>query len=247
MKWLRIVDPNDPQAWRAQMEDAEVVLDPYGVTDVRVIRTEPPRYEIVIDERTVSCTLAELATPAKFALRHLAVLNRLPVLPAGKGAVAKWRDTVNAWLADATVIETSPDASQEAFRRSAVAEAIENLRLGKENSKADFDRGLVIWQAGRAHIKTRPLRTRLRPEFPQMGPDDLCEDLRKLGWQEGHVRLGDGGPTKSTRSWCAPREVFASASWARLCVEGEDDADDEPEAPVADHGCGLEDDGGPMW
>lgn len=206
----------DPDAWRAE------IVQPEGPGDldaevVRIISTDPPRYELVFGGVVVRCDVVDLLTPAKFKARYVAARAKVPKMPTGKKSGEKWDVIVNGWLAMAEKVETSEEASEEVFQRGAVAEAIEGMVLGEPDVRADFDRGCVIWRWPWAHIKTSALRDRMRFDHPTMGVADLCEHLRALGWEPGDKVLKLEG--KAVRSWRAQRAVWEACGWAKQCME----------------------------
>jgi hypothetical protein len=82
-----------------------------------------------------------------------------------------------------------------------------------------------LWVNPKAHLKLAALKERLRADHPTMGPDDLCEHLRALGWAPGWVKFGG----RAARSWWAVRATFEGAGWAKSCLDEEPEPVAEPE------------------
>lgn len=199
------------------------------VQELRIVMTDPPRYEVLIDGAVVTCSLAELLNRAQFQARCLAVLHRIPWVPSGKGAIQAWQATVNQWLADAIRIEAPPEASPKTYERAGVAEGLASLIVvsaDEEGAASDFRRGCAVYRKGRAFVRLASLMARFRAEHPKMGPDDLADHLRILGWVACKVRLSG---EEAQRAWYAERTVWGSnQSWctqvAEIEAEGRQDA-----------------------
>lgn len=212
----------DQDGWRENPEDAPVVSTTFLPTEVRIITTDPPRYEFDIDEKTVTMSHLDLVKRDAFQARCLAVLHRMVDVPRGKSAAEVWQFRVNLWLASAKRIDTADEASPVVFERQAVAECLDNLSVAAEEVGAaqDFRRGCVVVREDKAHVHLRAVLERMRPDFPKMGSDDLADHLRKLKWAPSSVRI-EG--TASRRSWAAPRDVWQSMAWAaQIRFPGED-------------------------
>lgn len=184
-----------------------------AVRRVVVIDSEPPTYELHIEDKVLTCTVDDIMSPKRFQARYLAILHRVPAVPTGRGAEEAWVVFVNGLLDGAEHVATSDDESPLKFRCRAVEEQIDTLTLGP-GSLDDFERGCVIYRedTGKAHIKTAPLLQRMRPNFPAMTSQDLCAHLRHLGWEDDVIRFG-----KSTqrRSWACTKKIFVSYAWQK--------------------------------
>lgn len=200
-------DAND---WREDPEDAPVVSTALIVEEVRIVMTDPPRYEVLIDGMIVACALEDMLNRTSFQARCLAVLHRIPAVPCGKGAIQDWQAKVNNWLARAVRIAAPAEASPLLFERAAVADGIAGMMIvtaDADESAADFRRGCAVYRAGRVFIRLPSLKTRLRAEHPKMGPDDLADHLRNLGWTPCRIRLSgeEGRP-----AWYGDRTLWES-------------------------------------
>lgn len=200
--------------WRSDPEDAPIVSTALVVEEVRIVMTDPPRYEVVIDGVVVPCSLADMLSRQLFQGRCLAVLHRIPSVPNGKGAIQDWQAMVNAWLAAAIRIVAPAEASPEQFQRMGVAEAITGMMVvsaDTDDSAADFRRGCAVYRAGRVFLRLPSLMSRLRAEHPKMNSADLANHLRLLQWTACKIRLSGA---QGVPAWYADRTTWeAVPAW----------------------------------
>ena len=213
--------------WRDDPEDAPIVSTALIVEEVRIVMTDPPRYEIVIDGTVVPCALADVLSRQLFQGRCMAVLHRIPAVPCGKGAVQDWQMMVNRWLAGATRIAAPLEASPEQYQRLGVAEAITGLMVvsaDADEAAGDFRRGCAVYRKGRVFLRLPSLMARLRAEHPKMSSADLANHLRLLGWTAHKIRLsGDQG----VPAWYVDRTIWETVPAWRTQIEEID-----PEGPA---------------
>lgn len=214
----------DPEFWGDSDEgppSSALVVD-----EVRIVMTDPPRYEVVVDGVVVPCALTDLINRHSFQARCLAVLHRIPDVPNGKGSIQVWQAMVNRWLEGAIKIKAPEEASPRLFERAAVAEAVAGMLVvsaDDEGALADFRRGCAVYRDERVFVRLPALRTRLRAEFPKLGPDDLADHLRLLGWVSCRLRLSGA---EAVQAWYAGRTVWEKVpSWPAQIAEI------SPEAP----------------
>ena len=208
------------QDWRENPEEAPVVSTALIVDEVRIVMTDPPRYEFAIDGTTVACSLEDVLNRTSFQARCMAVLHRIPDVPAGKGALQEWQGMVNSWLAMATRIVAPAEASPRLYERAAVSDGIAGLMVvsaDAPDAAADFRRGCAVYRKGRVFIRLPSLMSRMRAEHPKMGPDDLADHLRLLGWVSCKIRLsGEEGK----QAWYAERLLWETVvAWQTQVAE----------------------------
>lgn len=179
------------------------------VDEVRIVMTDPPRYEVVVDGVVVPCSLQDMMSRTLFQGRCLAVLHRIPDVPSGKGAIQAWQAIVNRWLIEAVRIAAPAEASPRAYQRQAVADTIAGMVVvtaDDDGAASDFRRGCAVYRGGRVFVRLPSLLGRLRPEHPKMGPDDLADHLRILGWIACRIRLSGA---EAVSAWYADRTVWS--------------------------------------
>lgn len=190
------------------------------VQELRIVMTDPPTYEVVVDNTVVTCALNDLINRTAFQARCLAVLHRIPWVPSGKGAIQAWQATVNRWLADAVKISAPAEASVDGYQRACVAEGLAGLIVvsaDTEGALSDFRRGCAVYRDGRIFVRLISLMAKFRAEHPKMTSTMLANHLRLLGWQFRSIRLGGRNPE---RAWYLERTHWESNdSWATQVAE----------------------------
>jgi len=185
---------------RKAWED-ETTESAFTVQHVKVYASNPRKYELLIDGALLELCSSDLLSPARFRLRFLDALGRLPGLPRG----AKYQALVSQWLEKAEIVEQPPEASTSEFLREEIQRVIGELRTGERAD--DLDRGLAVIHNGTPCFKTSAIFRRLRDTYREVQSGEICLHLRALGHEWGTPRI-DG---KAVRVWTKAESPETSA------------------------------------
>ncbi len=155
----------------------------------------PPQYEFVINGIALKLTAGDLKDSARFELRHLEALNRIPNLPKGK---TKWKQWVNEQLAAAVRVAMPFEASEDGALHDSVARVVDNLPT---SDGADIDlestRTKFPLPDGRIAFKGETVLRRVREDNPKVVPAAFYRVLKELGHQPVNEWIGP----KRVRLW----------------------------------------------
>ncbi len=211
---------NDDDVYSLPEEDID-----FAVTKLVVSDSDPPLYQLHVDDHVLVLTVDDLLSPRRFEKRFVAQLRRIPRLP-GKKAKRSWDEYVNEWLAAAEVIHQPPEASPRGLLREETARVIDNL--GEADTPADLERGKVLRIDGRRGFKTRTVLRALRETVGgDAGTHEVCSILRELGCESALCRL-DGMRVRlwlAPPSWTDPASPEADADTDQQHGEGQPEAD----------------------
>lgn len=201
-------------AHEAQGRAAKAPSNPADVIDfvvehVRILSSDPARYELTIDGKPMQLTSSQLKSSSSFATRFLDALKRLPRLPR-----TGWHDLVNDWLRGAEVIEAPPEASTHLAVVEAVREAIGDLRLTDDPSDLHRSGAAYLLDADTAFFRLGPLLKALREDHPDLTRPMLCWVLRDVGWRDARRTLAG----REVRGWVGPA---TDVHYAREDTRGE--------------------------
>jgi hypothetical protein len=176
---------------RARAEKSAGVPIDFTAVRVRVFDSDPPLCELTVDGVPIVMSSKELLSLSQVRERIFNALHRVPQLPKTDA----WHETVNRMMERAEFVAQPPEASPAGLLREEILRVVENLGVGEE--VADLDRERAVLHEGRKAFKAQTLLRRLRDQFPDLKTQDLCAELRRLGFTSGTIRVAG----VSVRAW----------------------------------------------
>lgn len=168
----------------------------FSIQRLRVFDSNPRKYEFAVDGAVFAVSTSELLAPARFRVRFMDALGRVPTLPRGSA----WTEQVSVWLEAAEIIKQPPEASPSGFLNDAIVRAITELSPGE--SVDDLDRGKTLHHKGQLVFKTIAIWKFLKENYGEVPSGEICTQLHDLGfgWITPHI---DG---KGVRVWARTTE-----------------------------------------
>lgn len=165
----------------------------------------PKRYllEITPDKRErgimeIDCD--SLMRPTKFEKAFAESFNRFPIgMPA---SARQWREIVNKWLDESTVMAMPYEASDLGALREILLEKLEQMPIGE--SASDLERGMAIDTPEKKRVfRASHLLHSVALEMGDLGRNTVYASMRQLGCTAENIRIGNA----RYRVWTLPEEI----------------------------------------
>lgn len=141
-----------------------------------------------------------LMRPGKFERAFAEHFNRLPCGMPGRASA--WREIVNKWLDESTVLTMPEEASDRGALKEYLLEQLEKMAVG--DAASDLDRGMAVdTPAGKRVFRAPSLFRQVALEFGDLGRSAVYSALRQLGCEAENVRVGD----TRLRVWSIPADI----------------------------------------
>src|SRR5262245_50714727 len=152
--------------FEAEREEEDVAPD-FVVERFRVFSSVPPVYELTIAGKRFTLKTPQLLSRDAFTVAFVNMHRRVPALPK------RWTDQVNAWLAEAEVVEQPPEASDEHALREAMQRVINDMPVSEEAGDLDHGKAVSLEDGDKAFKADAVLKLMLE-DWKGLPRNDLC-------------------------------------------------------------------------
>jgi hypothetical protein len=159
----------------------------FTVERMVIYRTSPRIYEMHVEDCVLQLGTSDLISPAKFKLRFVDTIERVPKMP-GRKAEKRWDDWVNEWMESAERVEMPEEASMEGALKEAVEDAIMSMPIGIKLN--DLDRGKILEKDGLGLFKLQPLMKTVKETYAEASQPNVCKLVRNMGCRPTKRKVG---------------------------------------------------------
>jgi hypothetical protein len=158
---------------------------------------------VLIEGRELVMDSSTLMSPTKFAQMFLDRLHRVPRMPGRSKKEKQWREWVNEWLAGATYIRQSPEASRSFALKTQIAAYVDGLLITEDPDEMDAGKAFLISSGLKAFKKAPAIAAIRNAGHASLADNVFCSLLRDLDCVSKTIRVPSYGVY---RAWIAPRQ-----------------------------------------